>query len=309
MKNIRLLSTVLAAVLAGATVSQAQIVAELESPADVQAVSGINLLRGWAFSEGEDEEVNVQILIDGIISEDLSVACCSSRQDVVDEHGAGTRLDSGFGAVVNYAELSPGPHTIGVHLSATDETSVIINHSVFVIRPGNTDFVDTVDLSGATCAISGNTIMLTGVEVDGTTTDLEAEYATDLQAFTLTGASGAPALTQFVANLTSNQEVPRVDTDSEGTATVTLNPDNTLTYAVTTTSLEEATAAHIHLGSATEAGPIIFPLTGGPTNWAGTTGVLSAEQLTALNEGRLYINVHTLENPNGEIRGTIVAAP
>ena len=229
---------------------------------------------------------------------------------MVDLHGAGTRLDSGFGAVVNYAELSPGPHTIGVHLSATDEDSVVINHSVFVIRPGNTDFVDNVDLSGATCAISDNTIVLTGVDVDGATTDLEAQYATDLQAFALTGASGAPALTQFVANLTSDQEVPRVDfTDSEGTATVNLNPDNTLTYALTTTSLEEATAAHIHLGSAAEAGPIIFPLTGGPTSWAGTTGVLSAEQLTALNEGRLYINVHTLENTGGEIRGTIVAAP
>lgn len=310
MRNIRLFSIGLAAVLAGATVSQADIIAVLESPANLQVVSGVSLFRGWAFSEGEDEEVNVKIVVDGVLSDDFSVACCSSRQDVVDVHGAGTRLDSGFGAVVNYAEFSPGPHTIGVHLSATDEDSVVINHSVFVIRPGNTDFVDNVDLSGATCAISDNTIVLTGVDVDGTMTDLEAEYATDLQALTLTGASGAPALTQFVANLTSNQEVPRVDfTDSEGTATVNLNPDNTLTYALTTTSLEEATAAHIHLGSATEAGPIIFPLTGGPTSWAGTTGVLSAEQLTALNEGRLYINVHTLENPNGEIRGTIVAAP
>ena len=70
MRNSRLLSIGLAAVLAGATVSQADIIAELESPANVQVVSGVSLFRGWAFSEGEDEEeVNVQLVIDGVISE------------------------------------------------------------------------------------------------------------------------------------------------------------------------------------------------------------------------------------------------
>ncbi|MGE0684106.1 MAG: CHRD domain-containing protein [Candidatus Binatia bacterium] len=308
MRNTKLFSMALAAVLVSATASRANIVAELESPVNLQVVSGVDLFRGWAFSAGEeDEEVNVAVVIDGII--DFTVPCCSPRQDVEDTFGAGTRLDSGFGAVINYAELSPGPHTIGVHLTADGEDTMVINHSVVVIRPGNTNFVDDFDLSGASCAIAGNTIMLTGVTIDGITTDLDAAYATDQQALILTGASGAPALTVFVANLTSNQEIPRVDTDSEGSATVTLNQDNTLTYAITTTSLEEATAAHIHLGSANENGAIQFTLTGGPTSWAGTTATLSEDQLTALREGRLYINVHTLENPNGEIRGTIVAAP
>lgn len=310
MKNVRLFSIALAAVLASATMSQADIMATLESPTNLQVVSGVDLFRGWAFSvDEEDEEVNVQIVVDGIILEDFGVACCSPRQDVEDMFGAGTRLESGFGAVVNYAELSPGPHTIGVHLIAPDEDTQVINHSVVVIRPGNTDFIDTFDLSGASCAISDNTIMLTGVTVDGVTTDLDVTYSTDQQALTLTGASGAPELTAFVANLTNNQVIPRVDTDSEGSATVTLNADNTLTYTVTTTSLEEGTEANIHLGSANENGPSLFPLTGGPTSWEGTTPALSEEQLTALREGRLYINISTSENPEGEIRGTIVAAP
>lgn len=310
MKIIRLFSIALVMVLVGASMSQADIMADLESPANLQVVSGIDLFRGWAFAaDNKDEAVNVNIVIDGVIRDDFAVSCCSPRKDVVDEFGTDTRLNSGFGAVVNYAELSPGPHTIGIHLSAEDEDSIEINHSVFVIRPGNTNFVNNFDLSGASCAISGNTILLMDAAVNGVTTDLEASYATDQQALALTAASGAPALTTFVANLTSNQEIPRVDTDSEGSATVTLNPDNTLTYAVTTTSLEGATAAHIHLGSANENGPILFPLTGGPTTWAGTTAALSRDQLTALREGGLYINVHTTENPNGEIRGTIVAAP
>lgn len=311
MKKVRWFTMALAAVLVSATVSHAEIMATLESPANLQVVSGIDLFRGWAFSvDEEDEEVGVAIIIDGILRDDFAVSCCSPRRDVEDMFGAGTRLESGFGAVVNYAELSPGPHTIGVHLTAPDEDTVVINHSVVVIRPGNADFVETFDLSGASCTISEDTITLTGVTINGTTTDVDVAYSTEQQALVFTGVSGAPALTEFVANLTSNQEIPRVDTDAEGSATVTLNPDNTLTYEVTTTSLEEATAAHIHPGSANEIGAPLFPLTQtGADSWAGTTAALSEDQLTALREGRLYINVHTMEHPDGEIRGTIVAAP
>lgn len=309
MKPMKVMGLALATMLLGAGVVRAEIVAELENPGNLQTVSGVSLLRGWAFSAGEDEEVDVALVIDGIIQEDFSIACCSARQDVVDEFGAGTRLDSGFGAVVNYGDLSAGPHTIGVHLSAEDEDSVVINYSVVVVRPGNASFIDDFDLSGATCSIDGEVLQLTGVGVNGVTTDIDAEFSSAEQGFIVTSASGAPAVTSFRANLTSNQEIPRVDTDSEGTAAVTLNANNTLTYSISTTSLEEATAAHIHLGSATEVGGVLFPLTGGPTEWSGTTVALTAEQLDALYEGRLYINVHTLENPDGEIRGTIVAAP
>ena len=117
-------------------------------------------------------------------------------------------------------------------------------------------------------------------------------------------------MTAFVANLTSNQVVPRVDTDSEGIASLNLNPnDNTLTYNLTTTSLEEGTTASIHIAPANENGPELLMLTGGPTDWEGTTPALTPEEVTALLEGRLYIEVNTVENPEGEIRGHIVAAP
>src|SRR5262249_13115596 len=64
------------------------------------------------------------------------------------------------------------------------------------------------------------------------------------------------------------------------------------------------TAAHIHLGAVGDPGPIIIPLLGGPTNWSGTTP-LTAEQKAQLKAGQLYVNVHTLVNPGGEIRGQI----
>ena len=309
MKVIGLIASIGCAFFVGVSTAQAQILVNLESPPSEQHVVGLTLVRGYAFVEGDESvDVTVRPVIDGII-QDIRIPCCTPRQDVEEMFGEGTPLNSGFAALLNYSELSAGPHTIGVHVSADGEETVVVNHSVVVIRPGNSNFVNTFDLTGATCSVDENELVVTGAQVDGIATDLRAQYATDTQSLVITGASGVPQPTAFMANLTSNQEVPRVDTDSEGSATVTLNADNTLTYAITTISLEEATAAHIHLAPAGQNGDILFTLTGGPTSWAGTTEVLSAEQVDALFAGNLYINVHTLANPNGEIRGQIVAAP
>ncbi|MGE0824598.1 MAG: CHRD domain-containing protein [Candidatus Binatia bacterium] len=310
MKIFHVGSLVVCSLLMFAGVSHAVIRADLESPTNLQTVSGIGFARGWTFIPGEeDNEPNVTLMVDGILRDDLGVSCCSARRDVELQFGDGTRLNSGFGIIVNYGELSPGPHTIGVHIIADGEDTIVINHSVIVVRPGDTSFVNNFNLSGATCTVAGDTVMITGAQVDGAATDVDLAYAPDLQAFAITNATGGLVPVNFVANLTSNQEVPRVDTDSEGQATVALNADNTLTYSITTTSLEDATAAHIHLGSANESGPILITLNGGPTTWSGTTDPLTTDQLDALYDARLYINVHTVENPNGEIRGQIVSAP
>src|ERR1041385_8829668 len=81
-----------------------------------------------------------------------------------------------------------------------------------------------------------------------------------------------------------------------------------------------ATAGHIHGPTAdpapmsfTENAPVWIPLDSLPgwnpsaTN-GGFNGVvtLDAAQTTALNQGRLYINVHTAQAPAGEIRGYLI---
>ena len=97
-------------------------------------------------------------------------------------------------------------------------------------------------------------------------------------------------------------------TVATGTATFVLNPDQSVTYEVTTTGLS-GTMAHIHVGAAGVNGNIIVTLAGGPTVWAGTSTPLEPDQVALLKAGRLYVNVHTAANPNGEIRGQIGFAP
>ncbi|MEW6742287.1 MAG: CHRD domain-containing protein [Planctomycetota bacterium] len=118
----------------------------------------------------------------------------------------------------------------------------------------------------------------------------------------------ASAQTLFRADLDGSQEVPPVVTDAGGWGKFTLNPDDTLTYYVTTWGLV-ATAAHIHIGDEGVSGGILFGLMGGPTIWSGTTPALSAGDKTTLRNRGLYVNVHTSAHPLGEVRGQIEARP
>jgi alcohol dehydrogenase (cytochrome c) len=68
-----------------------------------------------------------------------------------------------------------------------------------------------------------------------------------------------------------------------------------------------ATSAHVHLAAPTMAGPVAAPLqvTGGQAGQLSGSITLSAEQLAALRNESLYVQVHSEGNPNGELRGWI----
>ncbi len=291
----------------------------LENPTNGQTVGGIGLISGWTFVRG-DKDARVKLRVDGVTL-DLRVACCTPRQDV-DAAVPGAPDNTGFGMVVNFSNLSPGPHLIGVDARSTDafddffgdQERTVIDHTVIVVRPGNTSFLTGLNLSGSTCSVvpGNNEIQLNNVQLtsaQGTSsTNLNLGFLPSAQGFFIADSSDAPAVTRFVAHLNGSQETPLVKTSATGESTLTLNSNNSLTCSVTTNDTRNATAAHIHLASAGIAGPIIIPLNGGPTTWSCPSTPLTAEQLTALQEGRLYVNVHTVDHPNGEVRGQIVAA-
>lgn len=109
----------------------------------------------------------------------------------------------------------------------------------------------------------------------------------------------------FRATLDGTQEVPPVVTLAGGWCTASLNTTTgVLTYDLRTFGLS-ATAAHFHNSS----GGIEVVLMGGPTQWSGSTLPLSAGQMADLQAGDWYANVHTIANPNGEIRGAVLARP
>lgn len=128
-----------------------------------------------------------------------------------------------------------------------------------------------------------------------------------------------PAL--FAAALSGAQEVPAVATPASGDATLTYDAvSRQLSYQVGYRDLSSTpTMAHIHAGIRGANGGVNIDLLSAPgaRNTAGlfygsvvldpaTEAELFAVA-TQSRDTRLYINIHTTANPNGEIRGQLVA--
>ncbi|HBB97153.1 MAG TPA: hypothetical protein DC054_17385 [Blastocatellia bacterium] len=142
----------------------------------------------------------------------------------------------------------------------------------------------------------------------GITTDIETAPNGDL--FVVSNSNGAvyeisgKQPTLFVANLTAAQETPATNSTGAGTATILLSPDETTArVSLNFSGLTSAqTDAHIHGPAAPGViGPILFPLPNG--NVSDFLISLTPTDVSNLKSGQLYVNVHTVNFPNGEIRG------
>ena len=110
----------------------------------------------------------------------------------------------------------------------------------------------------------------------------------------------------FTANLMGSEEVPAVTTGATGTATLVVT-ESTKSGVLNMTfqGLSSAqTDAHIHgpANKGANADVMIALPTGQVNNY---TVTMTDAQIANLKAGQLYINVHTANNPNGEIRGQL----
>ena len=100
-------------------------------------------------------------------------------------------------------------------------------------------------------------------------------------------------------------------TNSAGTGLMTGTVDlgtQVLTFDLTFSGLSSnQTAAHIHQGVPGLNGGIHFNI--GTGQQTGTTWAMSAPDMQLLLDGILYVNIHTVNFPGGEIRGQITPAP
>jgi hypothetical protein len=144
----------------------------------------------------------------------------------------------------------------------------------------------------------------------------------------LTPATLLAQETTYSASLSGSDHTPPITTDATGTFAATVDlATGAISYTLTVPSITAATAAHIHLGAAGESGPVVVPLfaaadgsvdsidvssTAGAADLVGPFAGDPLGFVTALLAGNLYVNVHTMANPPGEIRGQIqpgAAAP
>jgi hypothetical protein len=135
----------------------------------------------------------------------------------------------------------------------------------------------------------------------------------------------------FSARLTGDKEVPPVDTDATARIRLTSNSQDSLDYQLSVSNLNGVvTGAHIHRGTAGTNGPVVANLNiggafasasaggGAATTSTSTGGTISSAELKGplagkhisdliklIEDGQAYVNIHTRQHPNGEIRGQL----
>lgn len=130
-----------------------------------------------------------------------------------------------------------------------------------------------------------------------------------------TGSGGPDTLEMGEVQMTGDQEVPPVTTTATGTAAASVTGNLlrvTGTFEGLSAPLQEVSgsAAHVHDAPAGQSGPVVFNLqvTPGADGRSGTfqgEKLLDDNQMRAFSAGRYYVNVHTVANPSGEIRGQL----
>jgi len=159
---------------------------------------------------------------------------------------------------------------------------------------------------------AGATLLLLAVATAGLTTTIFAQQN----------------FNRFTAKLSGSNEVPPVTTAGSGIAVFHLLPvghQEVLNYELDLKNIKGVTGAHIHSGKQGKNGPVVAGLfnqpRGPPTgtiNGLLTAGTLTSSQLTGplthktidslvnmIKSGDAFVNVHTTQNQNGEVRGHI----
>ncbi|CAN5174510.1 hypothetical protein BH23BAC3_BH23BAC3_00480 [soil metagenome] len=147
-------------------------------------------------------------------------------------------------------------------------------------------------------------------------------HSVDLPAGEIRGQVVPLAQHYFTTSLTGTSEVDPVMTEAVGGLAFEFRNGN-LTATGSFNGLEsnniESAGSHIHAAAAGENGDVIHALNpeldsetdarAGTYSADENTFAFSEDEIAQLVSGELYINVHSEDNPGGEIRGQILLAP
>ena len=255
---------------------------------------------------------------------------CNNNQ-VCDADGGMLELTAG-GTSTSVCIDNEGEGLIDVTLSGTpvgeNMTFLITDDqgNILAIPDGNGPF-DLTPAGPGTCLIWYLSYEddLTGLATGNNADDFEGCFALSnpVTVDRLTGEDcGVMGENNFVAVLNGINELPcPVTTTGFGNVTAMLN-GNTLSVAGDFGGLTSdfdpnvAGGAHLHTGMAGTGGPVVFRLTtdldddlrGGSFSADANSFELTDEQVAAVRARGIYVNIHSLDHPAGEIRGQLVPA-
>ncbi|MGO1060523.1 CHRD domain-containing protein [Planococcus sp. FY231025] len=128
---------------------------------------------------------------------------------------------------------------------------------------------------------------------------------------------------EFMAEMTPDQEPMEVESNATGDAHIQFSEDGmSMEFTVNANGLDNTVAGHFHSGPPGVNGPVEIPLftneepmdydgevVSGTVTEADLAGEMGWEEFTqAMVAGDIYVNLHTEQYPDGELRGQVMMA-
>ena len=170
---------------------------------------------------------------------------------------------------------------------------------------------------------STTTTTVAAPSTTATTTGTTVGVSSTTGASAATGVTAVPGKT-YTADLSGKDVVPAVETTATGSASFTVDATSTrIQFVLSVTNLTDVIAARVRVGKPGGNGSGVLILYPGPTRSGAFTGNLSGGSFSAstligilagktiadfvalITSGQAYVNVGTVKNPGGEIRGQI----
>jgi len=176
-----------------------ELILRVEEPTSGSVMTGISNIRGWAVGSAGIERV--ELYIDGEYKTDVPLG--GSRKDVGDAFPEFPDSDnSGYSMANNYSLKTAGPHVITIKAFDTDGAAEEIDVPYTVARFEESFIKDPADVSILALTdilINGsNSLTLKGVDVLGVKQDIQLDWQTPKQNFSISGiqpsAEGTGAL-------------------------------------------------------------------------------------------------------------------
>lgn len=289
-----------------------------------KVITALLLMFVLAACSSDDDETSTPITVGGAISGDseLSTLLNSASEDqlvlLTDETASLTVFaptnDEFAAASELLATLSP------------EQVTAVIGYHVVAARYEAADLIpldgQTIPETDISVSVRGGSVFLQGAgnntPIEVTTADITADNGVLHKIGGILLPATLPGVTTYEVMLEGSQEVPPVETDAMGSATVTFDADTnemTLTGSVSNLSsplrdVGEVGPAHIHAAPRGENGGVAFPIDvdqseDGLSATLSLTATLTEDQASTLQSGGYYINIHTDNFGGGELRGQI----
>lgn len=174
--------------ICAASGAQAVPIGAFEGPADNAVLTGLVDVWGWA-TDATSEIDSVTLLVDGVIP-GRELGYGGERRDVAAAHPEiPDALHSGFAAAIHTKNMTNGPHTFTVVARNELGEETRFDKPVVVSNTPDVGVVwDSVDLSGATPRIVGDSLFLDGVQINGRSYDnIELRFDHFSNAFVIVG--------------------------------------------------------------------------------------------------------------------------